>query len=156
MGPDAVGPLTSLLFPLTTVVMPNLPRPRRLPVWTPRAGTAPAERLVAIGATAALVTGGHGAEPAGLPRRPKRARAYHRAPLPGGGDPRRRLYPAAALAAGLVAWLTLADVARQAAVVAADAVAQGLAGLGWRRRPGARAARPASLAAAPSAQAAAL
>ena len=55
---DAVAALVALLFPLATVVTPNLPEARTLAGEGTRAELA--ERLVALGAPAALVTGGHG------------------------------------------------------------------------------------------------
>jgi hydroxymethylpyrimidine/phosphomethylpyrimidine kinase len=55
---DAVAALVELLFPLATVVTPNLPEAETLV----GAGTRRelAERLVELGAAAAIVTGGHG------------------------------------------------------------------------------------------------
>src|SRR4051794_21173518 len=58
---DAVDVLVRHLFPLATVVTPNLPEAEAL---TGRAGASRrdlARRLVELGAHAALVTGGHGA-----------------------------------------------------------------------------------------------
>ena len=55
---DAVDALVALLFPLATVVTPNLLEARALAGDGTRAELA--ERLVALGAPAALVTGGHG------------------------------------------------------------------------------------------------
>ena len=58
---DAVDVLVRRLFPLATVVTPNLPEAEAL---TGLAGASRAElarRLVELGARAALVTGGHGA-----------------------------------------------------------------------------------------------
>lgn len=60
---DAVDSLVGRLFPLATVVTPNLPEAEAL---TGRPGAARRElarRLVELGAPAALVTGGHGDEP---------------------------------------------------------------------------------------------
>ena len=62
--PDAVATLTARLFPLATVVTPNLPEAQALTGLDTEDRAALAERLVAMGAAAALVTGGHGAEPA--------------------------------------------------------------------------------------------
>jgi hydroxymethylpyrimidine/phosphomethylpyrimidine kinase len=56
---DAVETLVSRLFPLATVVTPNLPRPRRSPVGGASRREL-AERLHELGAPAAIVTGGHG------------------------------------------------------------------------------------------------
>src|SRR5947199_981468 len=58
---DAVEALVARIFPLATVVTPNLAEARGLcddSSQTARAGLA--ERLVELGAAAAIVTGGHG------------------------------------------------------------------------------------------------
>jgi hydroxymethylpyrimidine/phosphomethylpyrimidine kinase len=55
---DAVEALRRLLFPLATVVTPNLMEARALAGDGSRGELA--ERLVALGAAAAIVTGGHG------------------------------------------------------------------------------------------------
>jgi hydroxymethylpyrimidine/phosphomethylpyrimidine kinase len=57
---DAAELLTSRLFPLATVVTPNLMEAEALVGGGTRAELA--ERLVALGAGASIVTGGHGAE----------------------------------------------------------------------------------------------
>ena len=62
--PDAVATLIVRLFPLATVITPNLPEAQALTGLATEDRAALAERLVAMGAAAALVTGGHGAEPA--------------------------------------------------------------------------------------------
>ena len=128
--PDAVGTLTKRLFPMAAVVTPNLPEAQALTEMATEDRAALAERLVAMGARAALVTGGHGSEPVdhlfdgsrhlAIPVNRRRVAATH-----GAGCTH-----SAALAAGLAAGLPLAEAAKQAAVVADDAVAHGLAGLG--------------------------
>jgi hydroxymethylpyrimidine/phosphomethylpyrimidine kinase len=128
--PDAVATLTGRLFPLATVVTPNLPEAQALTGLRTEDRGVLAERLVAMGARAALVTGGHGASPAdhlfdgqahlAIPVARHEIAATH-----GAGCTH-----SAALAAGLAAGLSLPDAARQAAEVAGDAVAHGLAGLG--------------------------
>jgi hydroxymethylpyrimidine/phosphomethylpyrimidine kinase len=60
---DAVESLVSLLFPLATVVTPNLMEARALCGEGPRTRRELAERLVELGAPAAIVTGGHGDDP---------------------------------------------------------------------------------------------
>jgi hydroxymethylpyrimidine/phosphomethylpyrimidine kinase len=55
---DAVAALLELLFPLATVVTPNLPEAEALVGSGTRRELA--ERLVELGAAAAIVTGGHG------------------------------------------------------------------------------------------------
>jgi hydroxymethylpyrimidine/phosphomethylpyrimidine kinase len=128
--PDAVATLITRLFPLATVVTPNLPEAQALTGLATEDRAALAERLVAMGAAAALVTGGHGAEPADhlfdgrrhlsipVPR-------YEVAATHGAGCTH-----SAALAAGLAGGLSLPDAARQANQVASDAVKHGLAGIG--------------------------
>jgi hydroxymethylpyrimidine/phosphomethylpyrimidine kinase len=85
---------------------------------------------VALGARAALVTGGHGATPAdhlfdGREHLEIAVARHDIAATHGAGCTH-----SAALAAGLAAGLTLPDAARQAAAIAGDAVAHGLPGLG--------------------------
>ena len=127
---DAVAALIGRLFPIATVITPNLPEARALTGLDTDDRAALAECLVALGAPAALVTGGHGEPPADhlfdgvrhvdipVPRHP--VAATH-----GAGCTH-----SAALAASLALGLPLVAAARRAAVVAADAVAHGLAGLG--------------------------
>jgi hydroxymethylpyrimidine/phosphomethylpyrimidine kinase len=57
---DAVETLIDRLFPLATVVTPNLPEAETLTGMPGAMRRALAERLVDLGAAAALVTGGHG------------------------------------------------------------------------------------------------
>jgi hydroxymethylpyrimidine/phosphomethylpyrimidine kinase len=133
--PDAVDTLTGRLFPLAAVVTPNLPEAQALTGLDTEDRAALAERLVAMGARAALVTGGHGAEPVdhlfdGARHLPIPVARHRVAATHGAGCTH-----SAALAAGLAAGLPLADAARQAAAVAGDAVAHGLAGLGRGEGP---------------------
>ena len=57
---DAMESLIRLLFPLATVVTPNLPEAETLTGMPGAPRRELAERLVELGAAAALVTGGHG------------------------------------------------------------------------------------------------
>ena len=133
--PDAVETLVGRLFPLATVVTPNLLEAQALTAMMTEDRAALAERLVAMGARAALVTGGHGAEPVdhlfdgsrhmAIPVARHGVAATH-----GAGCTH-----SAALAAGLAAGLPLAEAARQAAVLAGEAVEHGLAGLGAGEGP---------------------
>jgi hydroxymethylpyrimidine/phosphomethylpyrimidine kinase len=131
LRPDAVAVLVSRLFPLATVVTPNLPEAQALTGLSSVGDRSVlAERLVAMGAPAALVTGGHGDAAVdhlydGSKHLPIAVTRHPVAATHGAGCTH-----SAALAAGLAAGLTLADAARQAATVAGDAVAHGLAGLG--------------------------
>ncbi len=126
---DAVDVLVGRLFPLATVVTPNLMEAQAL-----TESDAPpddlAEALVGLGAPAALVTGGHGDEPADhlfdgrehleIPFERREVAATH-----GAGCTH-----SATLAALLARGLSLADAARGAAGAASRAVAQGLAEIG--------------------------
>jgi hydroxymethylpyrimidine/phosphomethylpyrimidine kinase len=128
--PDAVATLTGRLFPLATVVTPNLMEAQALTGTDTEDRAVLAERLVAMGAAAALVTGGHGSQPVdhlfdGLTHLPIPVRRFGVAATHGAGCTH-----SAALAAGLAAGLSLQDAACQAAEVAGDAVAHGLAALG--------------------------
>jgi hydroxymethylpyrimidine/phosphomethylpyrimidine kinase len=127
---DAVGTLVTRLFPLATVVTPNLPEAQALTQLATEDRAALAECLVSMGAPAVVVTGGHGAEPVdhlfdGVRHMPIPVTRHHVAATHGAGCTH-----SAALAAGLAAGLALAEAARQAARVAGDAVAHGLATLG--------------------------
>ena len=126
---DAVATLVARLFPLATVVTPNLPEARAL---TGSGGTRRelAERLVELGARAAVVTGGHGDEPVDHLFDGTR---HVEIPVP--RHARRSTHGAgcthsATLAAALARGLGLEAAAREAARVAAEAVAHGLEGLG--------------------------
>ena len=135
LRPDAVGTLVRRLFPLATVVTPNLPEAQALTGIGTEDRAKLAEALVAMGARAALVTGGHGTKPVdhlfdgsrhlAIPVTRCRIAATH-----GAGCTH-----SAALAAGLAAGLSLAEAAQQAAVVAGGAVAHGLPELGAGEGP---------------------
>jgi hydroxymethylpyrimidine/phosphomethylpyrimidine kinase len=130
LRPDAVEALVTLVFPLATVVTPNLPEAQALTGLVTEDRAALAERLVEMGAHAALVTGGHGEDPVdhlfdGRAHLPIPVARHDAGATHGAGCTH-----SAALAAGLAAGLTLPDAARQAALVAGDAVAHGLAGIG--------------------------
>jgi hydroxymethylpyrimidine/phosphomethylpyrimidine kinase len=133
--PDAVQTLITRLFPLATVVTPNLPEAQALTGIGTEDRPKLAEALVAMGAPAALVTGGHGTDPVD--------HLYDGArhlPIPVTRCPVAATHGAgcthsAALAAGLAAGLSLAEAAEQAAAVAGDAVANGLFDLGGGEGP---------------------
>jgi hydroxymethylpyrimidine/phosphomethylpyrimidine kinase len=124
---DAVEALVRLLFPLATVVTPNLIEARALAGEGDRHELA--EQLVALGAAAAIVTGGHGdpvdhlfdgREHLEIPVERHDVAATH-----GAGCTH-----SATLAALLATGLPLADAARRAARAAGEAVRNGLAELG--------------------------
>jgi hydroxymethylpyrimidine/phosphomethylpyrimidine kinase len=127
---DAVGTLVGRLFPLAAVVTPNLLEAQALTQAVTEDRRVLAERLAAMGAPAVLVTGGHGAEPVD-----HLFDGTRHVPIPVARHPVAATHGAgcthsAALAAGLAAGLPLIDAARQAASIAGDAVAHGLAELG--------------------------
>ncbi|HVM56793.1 MAG TPA: bifunctional hydroxymethylpyrimidine kinase/phosphomethylpyrimidine kinase [Gaiellaceae bacterium] len=131
---DAVGALVGRLFPLAAVVTPNLMEARAL-----TAADAPprelAERLVELGAPAAIVTGGHGDDAVDhlfdgsrhveIPVERHDVAATH-----GAGCTH-----SATLAALLARGESLEAAARGAAEAAARAVAQGLVGIGSGEGP---------------------
>jgi hydroxymethylpyrimidine/phosphomethylpyrimidine kinase len=126
---DAVRALVHRLLPLATVVTPNLLEARAL---TASEGPAPelAEALVALGASAAVVTGGHAEESVDhlfdgtrhheIPVERSDLAATH-----GAGCTH-----SATLAALLARGFSLLDAARGAAAAASRAVAQGLVEIG--------------------------
>jgi hydroxymethylpyrimidine/phosphomethylpyrimidine kinase len=131
---DAVEALVTLLFPLATVITPNLPEAVAL-----AGGDAPrrdlAERLHGLGAAAVIVTGGHGEHAVDhffdgsnhleipVPR-------HNSAATHGAGCTH-----SATLTALLARGLPLADAAREAALVASNAVRDGLRELGTGEGP---------------------
>ncbi|HUZ34973.1 MAG TPA: bifunctional hydroxymethylpyrimidine kinase/phosphomethylpyrimidine kinase [Streptosporangiaceae bacterium] len=127
---DAVLTLVTRLFPLATVVTPNIMEAQSLTQTVTEDRAVLAERLAAMGAPAVLVTGGHGAEPVD-----HLFDGSHHVPIPVTRHPVAATHGAgcthsAVLAAGLAAGLPLIEAARQAADIAGDAVAHGLATLG--------------------------
>jgi hydroxymethylpyrimidine kinase/phosphomethylpyrimidine kinase len=130
---DAVQTLVSRLFPLATVITPNLMEAQALvqPSNTVSLSRSDlAERLHELGAAAVIVTGGHGTEPVDhffdgerhveIPVERHEVGATH-----GAGCTH-----SATLAALLACGQSLEDAARGAAAAASRAVAQGLAELG--------------------------
>ena len=131
---DAVGALVGELFPLATVVTPNLMEARAL-TGSDGSRRELAARLHDLGAPAAIVTGGHGDEPVDhlfdgrehveIPVERHAVGATH-----GAGCTH-----SATLAALLARGFVLVDAARGAAAAAARAVAQGLVEIGAGEGP---------------------
>ncbi len=132
---DAVETLIQRLVPLATVVTPNLPEAEALTGMAGASRRVLAERLVELGARAALVTGGHG-EPAidhlfdgsehlELPVERFDVPATH-----GAGCTH-----SATLAALLARGLSLADAAIGASAAASAAVRNGLVEIGAGEGP---------------------
>jgi hydroxymethylpyrimidine/phosphomethylpyrimidine kinase len=129
---DAVETLVRRLFPLATVVTPNLLEAQALAGEGTR--RALAERLVEMGAAAVVVTGGHG-EPVDHLFDGERhveipVERHHVAATHGAGCTH-----SATLAAALAQGRPLEDAARTAAAVASDAVAHGLVDIGAGEGP---------------------
>ena len=127
---DAVEALVAELFPLATVVTPNLLEARVLCGESAQATRRElAERLVALGAAAAIVTGGHGDPVDHL----FDGRGHVEIPVERFDVPATHgagCTHSATLAALLARGLSLADAARGAAAAASGAVRHGLSELG--------------------------
>ena len=127
---DAVEVLVGRLFPLATVVTPNLLEAQAIAASSDVSQAQLAEVLVGLGAPAALVTGGHGGAAADhlfdgsehheIPFERRDVAATH-----GAGCTH-----SATLAALLARGLPLLDAARGAAAAASRAVAQGIVEVG--------------------------
>jgi hydroxymethylpyrimidine/phosphomethylpyrimidine kinase len=126
---DAIATLVSRLFPLATVVTPNLAEAEVL-AGAPASRAELAERIHCLGAPAVIVTGGHGGDAldhlydgerhVAVPVERHDVAATH-----GAGCTH-----SATLAAGLARGLTLEEAAREASRVASAAVRNGLAEIG--------------------------
>jgi hydroxymethylpyrimidine/phosphomethylpyrimidine kinase len=126
---DAVETLVARLFPLATVVTPNLNEAEAL-AGTSGSRRELAERIRALGATAVIVTGGHGAEAVdhlfdGERHVEISVDRHDVAATHGAGCTH-----SATLAAELAKGAPLEDAARTAAGVASRAVANGLTAIG--------------------------
>jgi len=135
LRPDAVETLVGRLFPLATVVTPNLPEAEALTGLRGASRRELATRLVELGAPAALVTGGHGETAVDhlFDGRVHVELPVERADVPathGAGCTH-----SATLAAELAKGATLADAARTASGVASAAVRHGLVELGRGEGP---------------------
>ncbi|HUQ22513.1 MAG TPA: bifunctional hydroxymethylpyrimidine kinase/phosphomethylpyrimidine kinase [Gaiellaceae bacterium] len=127
---DAVETLILRLFPLAVVVTPNLPEAETLTGSPGASRRELAERLVELGAAAALVTGGHGETAVdhlfdGREHFELPLERYPIAATHGAGCTH-----SATLAALLARGLELVEAARGAAAAAAGAVRNGLVEIG--------------------------
>jgi hydroxymethylpyrimidine/phosphomethylpyrimidine kinase len=131
---DAVEALVTRLFPLATVITPNVPEAEAL-TRSASSRRELAERLHELGAPAVVVTGGHGAEPVdhlfdGERHVEIRVDRHDVAATHGAGCTH-----SATLAAYLARGASLEDAARSAARAASAAVADGLVELGAGEGP---------------------
>ncbi len=127
---DAVEALVSRIFPLATVVTPNLLEAQALTASNTVLPSELAEKLVELGAPAALVTGGHAEEPAdwlfdGTEHHEIPVERHDVAATHGAGCTH-----SATLAAFLARGASLLEAAQEAAAAASRAVAQGLVDVG--------------------------
>ncbi|MDX6515398.1 MAG: hydroxymethylpyrimidine/phosphomethylpyrimidine kinase [Gaiellaceae bacterium] len=134
LQPDAAVALVRRLFPLATVVTPNLPEAETI-VGRSASRRELAEALVALGAPAALVTGGHGEDAVdhlfdGHEHVEIAVERHDQATTHGAGCTH-----SATLAALLARGLSLRDAAVEASRIASRAVADGLAELGAGEGP---------------------
>ena len=132
---DAVEQLVERLFPLATVVTPNLLEAQALVAGDNLSQAELAEAIVALGAPAALVTGGHGEESVdhlfdGSEHHEIPVERHDLAATHGAGCTH-----SATLAALLARGLSLVVAARGAAAAASRAVAQGLVEIGAGEGP---------------------
>ena len=128
LEPDALETLVARLFPLATVITPNLPEA----VALAGEGSRPelAERLYAMGARAVIVTGGHGDDAVdhlfdGQAHVEIRVPRFAAGATHGAGCTH-----SATLAALLARGVPLEEAARLAAAAAGEAVRHGLAEIG--------------------------
>jgi len=131
---DAVDALVDRLFPLATVVTPNLIEARSL-VGVDGSSAELAERLHALGAPAVIVTGGHGETSADHlfdGRKHTDISVEHHAVAATHGS---GCTHSATLAALLARGESLADAARGASEAASRAIAQGLVEIGSGEGP---------------------
>jgi hydroxymethylpyrimidine/phosphomethylpyrimidine kinase len=125
---DAIAVLVARLFPLATVVTPNVLEARAL-IGSDAPPAELAEALVALGAPAALVTGGHADEPADhlFDGKEHYVIPFERSD---GATHGAGCTHSATLAALLARGLSLVEAARGAAAAASRAVTQGLVEIG--------------------------
>jgi hydroxymethylpyrimidine/phosphomethylpyrimidine kinase len=131
LDPNAKAALIERILPLATVVTPNLPEARAL---SGLAGGATQEELgsaiLALGPSAAVVTGGHSEDGADVLTDAGGSLRIEGPRYPGGASHGSGCTHSSALAAFLARGEELADAARWAKEVAAEAVGNGLRGIG--------------------------
>jgi hydroxymethylpyrimidine/phosphomethylpyrimidine kinase len=131
---DAVEVLVSRLFPLATVVTPNVPEAEAL-AGSRGSRRELAERIHELGARAVVVTGGHGDDPVDYLFDGER---HTEIPVPRYEVPATHgagCTHSATLAAGLAKGHSLEEAAREAARAASEAVRDGLVELGSGEGP---------------------
>ena len=131
LEPNAKAALIERVLPLATVVTPNLPEARALSGLGEGASAAElAEAVLALGPTAVVVTGGHSEDGADLLADASGSLRIEGPRYPSGASHGSGCTHSAALAAFLSRGEELASAARWAKEIAAEAVGNGLRGIG--------------------------
>lgn len=134
----AIETLVTRLFPLATVVTPNLPEACAL-AGVPYADDADrralAEALLALGPQAVLITGGHGERPVDSLLTADRYLELPVERIPAAATHGSGCTHSAALTALLARGASLEEAARRAGEIVADAVRHGLTELGGQNGP---------------------
>jgi hydroxymethylpyrimidine/phosphomethylpyrimidine kinase len=135
LEPNAKAALIERILPRATVLTPNLPEARALSGLGERASALElGEALLALGADAVVVTGGHADDGADLLVEPAGSLRIEGPRYPDGASHGSGCTHSSALAAFLARGSELADAARWAREIASEAVGHGLRELG--RGPG--------------------
>jgi hydroxymethylpyrimidine/phosphomethylpyrimidine kinase len=131
LDPNAKAALIERVLPLAAVVTPNLPEARQLAGLGEDAGPVQlAEAIQALGPKAVIVTGGHSEDRADVLFDGSGILRIDGPRYPEGASHGSGCTHSAALAAFLARGTELADAARWAREIAAEAVGNGLRGLG--------------------------
>ena len=131
LDPNAKAALIERILPLATVVTPNLPEARALSGLAEGASKEELGRaILALGPSAAVVTGGHSEDGADVLTDAGGSLRIEGPRYPDGASHGSGCTHSSALAAFLARGEELADAARWAKEVAAEAVGNGLQGIG--------------------------
>ena len=131
LDPNAKAALIERILPLATVVTPNLPEARALSGLAEGASKEALGRaILALGPSAAVVTGGHSEDGADVLTDAGGSLRIEGPRYPDGASHGSGCTQSSALAAFLARGEELADAARWAKEVAAEAVGNGLQGIG--------------------------
>ena len=131
LAPEAIAALIATILPRASVITPNLPEARAITGLDEEAGSERlGEALLALGARAAVVTGGHAPDGVDVLVTGEGSVRIEGERHPDGAAHGSGCTHSSALAAHLARGDSLADAARRAREIAAEAVAQGLRSIG--------------------------
>jgi hydroxymethylpyrimidine/phosphomethylpyrimidine kinase len=130
LDPNAKAALIERILPLATVVTPNLPEARALSGLAEGTQEELGRAILALGPSAAVVTGGHSEDGADVLTDAGGSLRIEGPRYPDGASHGSGCTHSSALAAFLARGEELADAARWAKEVAAEAVGNGLQGIG--------------------------